>query len=157
MSHFAYSSWGFINYICFSGFWNNRSYRMTCGRQTQHTVNKPHHSEAELVSHANLSRQCSFPGKVQSWRRMVQGPPCTSPEVLFVWHRGRSGFSEVRVQRQRKITKGKIRRHETEIRTWKTNTLLQHSGKRDWGQRTQLRFPATSRWAQNDKRHPGRA
>ncbi|KAF8131212.1 hypothetical protein EV363DRAFT_1261858, partial [Boletus edulis] len=92
MSHFAYSSLGFINYIFFSGFWNNRSYTMTCGRQTQHTVNKPHHSEAELVSHANLSRQCSFPGKVQSWRRMVQGPPCTSPEVLFVWHRGRSGF-----------------------------------------------------------------
>ncbi|KAF8131194.1 hypothetical protein EV363DRAFT_1431819 [Boletus edulis] len=95
---------------------------MTCGRQTQHTVNKPHHSKAELVSHANLSRQCSFPGKVQSWRRMVQGPPCTSLE-------------------------GKIRMHETEIRTWKTNTLPQHSGKRDWGQRTQLRFPATSRWA----------
>ncbi|KAF8139626.1 hypothetical protein EV363DRAFT_1392579 [Boletus edulis] len=107
---------------------------MTCGRQMQHTVNKPHHSKAELVSHANLSRQCSFPGEVQSWRRTVQGPPCvgyTSPEVpLF-------GIED----------EGNICMHETEIRTWKMNTLLQHSGKRDWGQRTQLRFPATSRWA----------
>ncbi|KAG6375159.1 hypothetical protein JVT61DRAFT_3366 [Boletus reticuloceps] len=117
----------------------------------QHTGNKPHHSKAELVSHANLSRQCSFPGEVQFWRRTVQGPPCvgyTSPEVPFAWHRGRSeNFRGSSPKAKRWITKGKIRMHETDIRTRKTNTLLRHSGKRGLGQRTQLRFPATSKWA----------
>ncbi|KAG6374880.1 hypothetical protein JVT61DRAFT_3609 [Boletus reticuloceps] len=114
-------------------------------------VNRPFHSKAELGSHANLSRQCSFLGEIQFWRRTVQGPPCvgyTSPEVPFAWHRGRSeNFRGSSPKAKRWITKGKIRMHETEIRTRKTNTLLRHSGKRGLGQRTQLRFPATSKWA----------
>ncbi|KAG6375151.1 hypothetical protein JVT61DRAFT_3358 [Boletus reticuloceps] len=66
---------------------------------------------------------------------------------LFDRKRTERTFRDSSPKAKRWITKGKIRMHETEIRTRKTNTLLRHSGKRGLGQRTQLRFPATSKWA----------
>ena len=81
-----------------------------------------------------------------------------SPGIPFAWQKGEEGgLVEARGQGLKVGYQGQYLHARTpDPYLEDEHTLLQHSGKKEGGQRTRILVSATSRWALNRKTGPGR-